>query len=242
MSENTETQPEAPAGEKTFGFDARPALEARREAYRTANQEHDAATELINGPLNAAERAVHNLLGQHSTEAVALSDLLAVLSKGKRQAALDTAQATRAEAFEAAQEALGKATGDDPFVKFVTEDGNITTADANAIFETAPHTFTSLKNLAKEHSWCEEFEHTAARAVEAGALPDEKVTLTRPCSWSQVPPSYEAGYGEKWEVEFQVPAFVRTTHYDGDTKDLDEILFVSGDLTYRKVADSPSQD
>lgn len=240
MSENTEA--EVPAEEKTFGFNANEIVLARREARRAANRVYGEAIGRINGPIYTAKRAVHSLFGECSTEAASLSDLLEVLYKEKRRAALDEAQETRDRAYTKAQDDFDTAIGDDLFVRFVIEDDDIDSSAVSLIFESAPHTFASLKNLAEYHQWCTAFEHIAERAVRAGALPDDKVTLTRQCSRHAVPSHYGAKRGEVWEMEFQVPAFVRTVDDGGNALDLGEIIFVSGVPAYRKVADAPVQD
>jgi hypothetical protein len=144
-----------------------------------------------------------------------------------------------------AQERRDEALKSDPLAKYV-----VTVVDhrhgedyADILFEAMPLTFDRLKELAHHHKWCDEFENMCRKAVAAGALPDDMVTVTRSAYWAEVPAEYGAQEGEVWEVSFTVPAYVRTVYPNGDALSLYDLhRYVVGPAAYWKVSDPSSAD
>lgn len=234
---------EVKAEEKTFGTDARPALEAYKRAADEADRVYAAATGKLDGKLREVQRGIRELVDDYNT-AVSINDLLESLTAAKRQAAHSQAQEVRKLANQAARDTLHAALGDDPFTKFVATHirDNYGEDYAETFFQAMPLTFEGLKQLANRERWCTDYEEAMRTAVRHEALPADTVELRRRVAYYDVPDSFGAKEGETWERVAQVYAYARTVDsYRSQVSFYTLRHHIVGESDYVKVSDAPAE-
>lgn len=240
MSETTTTTDETPIAEKTFGLGAEAYARyiAATEAAETARS---LAVKGAAEPLTRVQQALYDAFPNRRGEARSLFDLITKMTQADtnaRDKAIDDAYSA---AIDAAQEALDEAVKDDPFALFVASHIRTNYGDSYAekFFEAMPLTYDGLKALARENGWCTDFERVMLRAVEQGALPDDRVEVTMPIHWTDVPSRFEPDHTDVWRATLLLPPFIRLTDTNGVERDVVTLRYYVGDpdtyVRYEKV-------
>jgi hypothetical protein len=226
------------------------------EAYKKAHELHEEATyaaddkyyvemEAIKKPHRDFAELVRRELGDYSNSSDGLVKLFTALTEGKRNARQNAAAEARHKAVAAAADELNKskqaryeALSVDPFTHwlntFVRRQFN---DHADMILGILPATMNDIKTLADSEDWCTGFERIAAAAADRGLIDEPHYKVTRRIDYYGVPDDLNSNAGDVWEVDVQVPGYMREHKYDTDNL----IYYSGGDefATYRRVSPAP---
>lgn len=242
----TEIKEETPVEAKVFGTaDARRQVAAYQEAVNEAGVDRRAAYRASEDPLDAARKAVRELLpnrGNTRNAAAGVGELLAALSLQSRTAQREAAEQAYTEAIEVARETRDAVLGADPFTRFVSTyiANNFGDSYADTLYDAMPVSYAGLKHLANGEDWCGDFEKVMLRAVREGALPDDKVQVTRSVEYRQVTGEHNAQHGEAWTVTFEVNPFVRIVDSQGCDRSFYALSWYASNVSFQRV-DKPEE-
>jgi hypothetical protein len=225
--------------ETVFGSDTASIVTTYDKESAEAQRAFDLVIDTHEANRRAAESAIYKAAGS-TPMARHLASMLSTLA-AESDLIVRAREARRTAEAEAVQKRdLALSELDDPFTTYVhgafAEDQGI--YRANTLLENAPFTFTSLRKLADDEGWCDDFEYLALKALKEGALPDDTIEVRTRVPYHAVPSSYGAEAGEEWAEVFQVHAFVRTHDQSGNQHSRYALeRYRVGCSTYVKVSD-----